>query len=287
MKKILLVFLAVFAALFVFITLNKKNPAATSIKEDSNAYTALEKENLNKFWAYYREATDYRMDDQWEQAAENYLHALDYNERHEDALYYLGNMYLELNRYKEAERCWLNLLEVNPKNSRAYLQLGTLYLGNETFFDIDKAERACRKSLDINKEETGPVLLLGEVYLIRGQLEVAASYFDAVTASNFKSTEAYFLGGYIAWKKGDVKQATSLFRKAVDYAKPPEKSSGQVEGEGDTRQNKGFGSVTSKSVFQGFMAQLSTVQPDQADHARQEAYNNLDVFLADLKRKVH
>lgn len=287
MKKIVLVSLAVFAVLFVVITLNKNRDASEASDQTANTHTAGEKEKVLAFWKHYRKATDHRMQGEWEQAVQHYRQALALNEQHEDALYYLGNMYLELSRYQEAEEYWKKLVEVNPKNSRAFLQLGSLYLSSAEFFDIDKAESACRESLKINKEETGPVLLLGEIKLIRGQLDQAAADFDAVRASNFKSTEAYFLGGYIAWKKGEMKKAQDLFIQAVRYSKPLDNKPGKVMGEGDTKRGIGFGAVTSKSVFRKFMTDLPDVQPEHSGQALEQAYTGLDALLADLKRRVH
>lgn len=287
MKKIVLLSLSVFAALFIVITLTKNKPATEELKQDDSAYSALEKENVIKFWEYYREATDYRMNGQWEHAVESYHHSLEFNGSHEDALYYLGNMYLELSRYREAEDYWQKLVQVNPRNSRGFLQLGSLYLSSEAFFDIDKAESACLESLKINKEETGPLLLLGEVYLIRGQLEDAASDFEAVSASNFKSTEAYFLSGYIAWKKGEESKARELFSLAVKNSKPLDTGSDKVHGEGDTKRGKGFGAVTSKSVFRKFMIELPDVQPERLDQALRKTYASLDSFLAELKSRIY
>ena len=287
MKKIALVFLALFAALFVVITVTKNKPSDEQPKQEEGSHTAIEKEKIIQFWETYRKATDYRMNKEWSLAAESYHLALDLNSRHEDAIYYLGNMYLELSRFKEAEEWWLKLVEVNPRNSRGYSQLGDLYLSSDELFDIDKAESASREALKINKEETGPLLSLGEVMLVRGKLEEAASYFSAVTVSNFKSIEAYFFGGYVAWKKGDAAKANDLFAQAVKYSKPQDNKPGKVEGEGDTKPGKGFGHVTSKSVFNNFIKELPGAQPEQDDQALEKAYRRLDAFLVELRSKVH
>ncbi|MBI5915191.1 MAG: tetratricopeptide repeat protein [Bacteroidetes bacterium] len=287
MKKIALVFLAVFAALFVVITVTKNKPSDGQPKQDASSVAAIEKGKIIKFWEHYRSATDFRLDGKWDLAAENYHAALELNDRHEDALYYLGNMYLELSRFREAEACWQKLVQVNPKNSRAFLQLGSLYLSSDELFDINKAESAFLEALKRNKEETGPLLSLGEVKLIRGQLEDAASDFEAVTGSNFKSTEAYFLGGYIAWKKGDLAKAGDLFSQAVKYSKPNDNNPTMVKGEGDTKTGKGFGAVTSKSIFRESMSGLPGIQPERTDQALDKTYRSLDALLAALKRKVH
>jgi len=287
MKKIVLVSLTVFTTLFIVIAVTKNKPAIGELNQENSGYTAIEKEKVIKFWKIYREATDYRMKGQWEQAADSYNQALELNGTHEDALYYMGNMYLELSRYKEAEEYWQKLAVVNPKNSRTFLQLGRLYLSSEEFFDIDKAEQSARESLKINKEETGPVLLLGEVSLIRGRLEDAAYYFDAVTASNFKSIDAYFLGGYVAWKKGDLNKARTLFLEAVKYSKPADKSPEKVIGEGDTKKGSGIGEVTSKSVFRKFITELRSIQTEHIDQALVKVYKDLDDLLEELKRRVH
>jgi len=287
MKKTALIILAVFAALFVVITLSKREPAKEAAKEQANSATAIEKEKVLKFWERFRKATDYRMNEQWSLAAENYRQALELNGRHEDALYYLGNMYLELSQFREAEACWKKLVEVNPKNSRGSRQLANLYLESDELFDIDKAEAACRETIRINKEESGPMLSMGEIMLIRGRLDEAAADFAAVTASNFKSTGAYFLGGYVAWKKGEKAKARELFGLAVKYAKPEEHKAGKVIGEGDTKPGKGFGNVTSKSIFRGHIAALSSVRPEEMEPALEKSYRQLDLQLTELKRKVH
>jgi tetratricopeptide (TPR) repeat protein len=287
MKKIILVSLSVFVLMIIVITLIKNKPATGEINTGNSSYSADEKERVLKFWSLYREATDYRMNDQWEHAAERYRQALDINGQHEDALYYLGNMYLELSQYKEAEECWLKLTQINPQKSRAYLQLGTLYLGSGELFDIDKAEMACRKALNNNKEETGPVLLLGEVNLIRGQLDEAAKDFQAVMNTNFKSAEACFLAGYIEWKKGDFTKARDLFSRAVEISKPTDNNPQKVVGEGDTKKKKVFGDVISKSVFRKFMTELPTVSPDQLNQALEKDYKSLNAFLVELKSRTN
>lgn len=277
--------IAVFVALFAVITIMKNKPSEQQGDSAENSVTNAEKEKVIKFWENYRQATDFRLEGQWEEAAAMYRAALSLNGEHEDALYYLGNMYFDLSKFREAEECWQKLLQVNPKNSRAFRQLGILYLSSDELFDIGKAENACREALRLNREETGPLLSLGEVELIKGQLAEAAADFKAVTGSNFKSIEAYFLGGYIAWKKHDKQNARRLYSLAVKYSKPSD-NPGKVLGEGDTKPGHSFGNVTSQSIFKEYIVELREVEQAQIDASLEKAYRKLDGTLAELKSKV-
>lgn len=286
MKKILIVSLLAFTGLFVLITWMKERTEAIDPSVSTSALTPMKKDSIRQFWALYKEATTLRMDEQWQEAADKYTEALSLNDQHEDALYYLGNMHLELGQYKAAETRWEQLIHVHPKNSRAYMQLADLYLNQTDLFDIDKAEGACLESLKYNKEETGPVQVLGEVNLIRGRLDEAAKLFESVFASNFKSTEAYFFNSYIAWKQGDVANAERLYNQAVKYAQPADHPPDKVLGEGDTKNGKGFGSFTSKSVFHPILALLkdTDIQPERSDMERH--FRKLDILLIDLRNRI-
>jgi len=284
-KRIVLISLAVFVALFAIITLTRHGSSNEENAQAESAQMSTEKEKVLKFWEYYHKATDERMDEHWAQAAEDYKQALELNPEHEDARYYLGNMYLLMSQDSAAEQCWRKLLEVNPRSTRAYLQLGNLYLRSEKKFNILEAERCYLSALKINKEETGPMLYLGEVYLVRGQMNDAVAAFDAVANSNFKSKEAYYLRGYIAWKEKDLATAKAQFAEAVKYSDPGSGGAGKVLGEGDTK-GKGFGSVTSTSAFHPFITELSGIPKDDMDEKMRDSYTRLEKLLAEMKRRI-
>merc|ERR1712000_146025 len=85
-------------------------------------------------------------------------------------------------------------------------------------FDLDAAEQVLQRALAINPEESGSLLQLGTVVLAKGDLERASKYFSMVRQLNFKAVEAYYLDGYIQWKRGDTDTATTLFRQAIEYS---------------------------------------------------------------------
>ncbi|MGA7304467.1 MAG: tetratricopeptide repeat protein, partial [Rhodothermales bacterium] len=167
--------------------------------EDSLA--VAERRRVHDFWSDFREATQLRLDGDFEAAREAYGRALENNPEHEDALYYLGNVNLELGNWEDARALWQRLVEVNPSSARAFSQLGSLALCRPEIpaFDLAAARSAFESAHRLNPEETGPTLRLGQVALLEKRTAEAADLFDAVTGSNFTSMEAYYLKAYTEW----------------------------------------------------------------------------------------
>ncbi len=274
MKKPLLIVLAVAAAATV-LWMRPPAPPQDEVVSISPADTA----GVRRFWTHYRTATRLRLSGRLDAAAAAYEAALALDDRHEDALYYLGNVQRDRGDVAAAEAAWLRLAEINPNSARAYHQLGNLYLCRRTAKELDpvKAEDYFRRALALNKEETGPVLRLGEVALVRGDLDAAADYLAAVLATNHWSVEATFLSGYLAWKQGDAARAGALFAQALHR---PDRTM-PVPGEGDTR---GAGPMTDGpvgcSLFQPVLGRLAHL----SDGAEADPwYHNLDSLLTNTR----
>lgn len=284
MKKPVLIAIAVLLALFGGITLLKSRPVSVDDPDGGEARTATEKEAVHRFWQTYRQATDHRVAGRWAEAAEAYRQALALDDGHEDALYYLGNTYLELGHLAAAEKAWTRLVHRNPNSARAHAQLGHLYFcfEQEGFFNLEAADAAFRRAMTINKEETGPVLRLGQIALIRGDHPEAQSHFDRVIGSNYQSVEAYFLNGYLAWKAGRTQRASELFTQALHYAQPVR----EVSGEGDTKA----GAAPMLSRLSGCQAFQTHIRPltgleDAADELGPR-YQELDALLVRFRSRM-
>ncbi len=176
--------------------------------------------DIREFWERFREATRLRIAGSHAAAQVAYTRALELNPRHEDALYYLGNTELELGHYREALAAWERLVAVNAASARAHSRLGDLYLCGDPGAprDLAKAEAEFQRAAEINREETGPLLRLGELALIRSRPADATRYLDAVIGSHARSVEAHLLKGYLAWKQEQEGPATALFHTAVTLA---------------------------------------------------------------------
>lgn len=237
---------------------------------------------ITAFWSRYRAATDLRIAGTIDSASEEYARALELDPAHGDALYYLGGMRLALGDYGAAERAWRRLLEVDPSSARAHSQLGGLFLclDPDAPLQLDSAEAHLTLAHQINREETGPLLHLGEAALIRGDATAANGYFQDVLGSHRSSSAALFYVGYLAWKAGDTGQARSAWDAAVKAAESAPPPAG-VPGEGDTRGGRPMTSrPTSCSQFHQLFDRLD--RPP----AMEGRYTQLDSLLRAARRRT-
>jgi tetratricopeptide (TPR) repeat protein len=197
----------------------------------------INQKQVQSFWNLYREATRLRVARMTQRASDAYARALEINPSHEDVLYYYGTTRLDLGDFAGAARAWTRLTALNPSSARAHSELGSLYLCLDAGapFQLDSAQRHLEKAHEINGEEIGPLVRLGEVALLRGDLTTAKRHFDAVLATHSANSIARFYAGYVEWKNGNVQLAQQQFARAVAAAgnsapsvRPP--------GEGDTKR---------------------------------------------------
>jgi tetratricopeptide (TPR) repeat protein len=257
----------------------RRDDAALDAAHDTMAARA----GIREFWTIYRGATGDRMAGRIGAARDAYRRALELSPRHEDALYYLGNMELELGHYDEAHSAWARLVQLNPGSARTHSRLGDLYACMDPGAprDLAKAEAEFRRALELNREETGPLLRLGEIALMRGNLAGTISRLDAVIGSHSRSVEAHFLKGYVAWKRAQPDSAAALFREAVSLARsaPPIQA---LPGEGDTK--RGLAPAVARTarcrIFDAEMEKLSGVDSASVATQMNEMYRQLDGRLA-------
>lgn len=245
---------------------------------------SMGKQDIKSFWETYRKATSLRMAGNYTEAVVNYEKALTLNNAHEDAIYYLGNMYLELKEYKKAQQTWEKLVTTNPNSARAHYQLGNLYFlyKDSDYFNLPKAAVEFKKTIAINKDFLQPLLYLGQIALFEGQDEEAQQNLSLVLVSNEKNTEAHLLNGYIAWKKGNADKARSSFSLAISNTATKAPTKG-IPGEGDTRAGVSLERSLNRSPFFSFTQKLSDTGLDSLDIF----YRDLDTFIKDYPISPH
>ncbi len=258
---------------------------STAIEAQISEKQSPDKQRVLQFWTHYREATNLRLSGQQEKAINEYEAALNLNPHHEDALYYLANVYINQRQFQEASSMLSRLIEVDSNSARAYTQLGVLHTcrSYQAGFDLQTARDAFQRAHDINKEQTGPLIQLGQVALLMQDWPAAGNYFDTVLGSNHQSIEPYFLNGFAAWKQGDLGKAVQMLGLSATQSKPAI-SIPHFSEEGDTKVGEALVSESSPcALFDAHLSNLHELpQPVSIDQMTQE-YRALDHTISAIR----
>jgi len=196
---------------------------------------APRRQRIRAFWQKLDSATDARKRGDCAAAAGLYEEALALDPQHEDALYYLGQCRRESGHPVEARAVFERLVGVNPQSARGHLALGSLLASPDPAerIDLEAAESHLRRAHEINGEETGPIVRLGEVLLVLERRDEAGRCFESALRTNPQSVEAAFLAGFVAWDAGSADLARLVRRvRAAAAVEAPVKG---VLSEGDRK----------------------------------------------------
>ena len=178
---------------------------------------ADDRERLVAFWSTQRAAMDaMKRQGDLERAVILFREALLLNPAHEDSRYYLANCLAAQGHVDEALGELALLRRQNPMSHRAHKQWGVLRAMNRTSSaDLVASRQALDRALEVNSEETGALLVLGELDLIEGDMESARRRFEWVCQTNPRAVGGFFLRGYLAWTAGDATAAELLAAAAA------------------------------------------------------------------------
>ena len=262
-------------------------PSSESQREPDKKVDSLSvatKKSIKDFWTFYRQATKDRIAGSWQEAVDGYAKALELNNAHEDARYYLANMYLELEDFNKAEENWNKLIALNTASSRAHFQLGKLYLNYEAieFFDLAKATDKFQRTTDINQDFLQPLLHLAQISIIQGNYSDSLEKLRIVLGSDYKNVEALFLIGFIDYKNGNMEDATANYMKARELSMPQDPVN-EIKGEGDTKTGKSLERAINQSIFVEY---FENFEPDKRMEIEEEMklrYSSLNNFIIQLQ----
>ncbi len=198
-----------------------------------------DKERQLRFWTVQRAAMNaMKVENDNAKAIALFRQAIALNPAHEDSRYYLGLCLASEGDIDGGLQSLAELQRLNPQSHRAWQQWGTLRAASATSEeDLIRAEQALERAHALNPEETGALLQLGEVALLRGQNELAEQRLTAAVRTNPKAVGGFFLGGYLALKRGDDARAKLLLAEARQALGPEWKPAGATS-EGDVRQKQ-------------------------------------------------
>jgi tetratricopeptide (TPR) repeat protein len=198
------------------------------------AVAAGERERIVKFWAMQRAAMHaLKVEKDPAKAAGLFREALALDPAHEDSRYYLATSLAAQGDTGGALAQYQELIRLNDRSHRGLAGWGRLRaITSRQEKDLRQAEQALLKAYDLNPEETGTLLTLGEVALMRGDRRLAQRRLDAVAATNARSAGGLFLLGYVRWKAGDAQHAREALERARAALGPDWKPAGSTA-EGD------------------------------------------------------
>jgi len=249
-------------------------PGATISSAPGTVPPADAKAATVQFWTVQHAAMDaMKRERDFGKAATLFRQALTLNPNHEDSHYYLANCYAALGDIPAAIAELDALSHINPQNHRAFQRKGELLAASATTrTQLGAARLPLVSALRLNSEETGTLVLLGEVDLARGDFVSAQTTLAHVCQANSRAMNAWFFRGYLAWKKGDMQTATSMLRSSRESLGPDWKPAGSVL-EGDVRQR-----MFNESGFLGVFAQQwdGALNPEMA-------YRRLDAFVRNIR----
>jgi hypothetical protein len=84
--------------------------------------------------------------------------------------------------------------------------------------DLAKADQFFRQALAVDPD-SGALLGVGEVAMLRGEWQQAREALDGVNTDNAMSVAAPYLLGYLSWRAGERDEAWRSFRLAVTRCK--------------------------------------------------------------------
>ena len=253
-------------------------PQTPPVSAGEPAAGASERSTLLLFWEAFSQATALLVKRDFAGAARAYEQALALNPRHEDSLYYLGQCRRELGRPAEAHESFARLVEINPDSVRGHLALGALLASPDPPrpIDLDGAETQFRQAHAINREETGSMVRLGEIAIVRGDIATARSWFESALQTNPKCVEAAFLLGYLHWEEDDRERARADCQRALRAAAAQAPVKG-VLSEGDRKAAPPLESPMGTTLFSSF---IDAVRRGAASQKAEGATCDLDRLYA-------
>src|SRR5215472_6092371 len=146
------------------------------------------------FWNKQHSAMDaMKRQKDYARAAALFREALALSPAHEDSHYYLANCLVALGQIPAAIAELDALTRINPQNHRAFQRKGELLAASASSRgELDQARQTLSTAIHLNSEETGTLVLLGEVLLAEGKPAEAEQNFAHACLANPRAATAWF-----------------------------------------------------------------------------------------------
>ncbi len=289
MKKkeiILIVFLLIAGFIVVSVLKYQSGPDQNNASNAANISATADTSRI--FWDYYNRATNYRHSGVTDSSIIKYVAALKFRPNHQDALYYLGSMYMKAGKFESAVKVWQHLIRVNPESARTYKQLGDLFFCRDAgrYFDPDKAREYLMRATELNREAMEPLIKLGEVALFQNRLDEASGIFTKLERTNQKNAEAHFILGYLGWKGHRTKDAQNELGMTMEYVDQLHIMTDETGGTAISDKNASMSGNSSCSMFVPWIKQhVSEIKEDDIDRDTNTIFASFDGYVTKLRKR--
>lgn len=242
--------------------------------DQASAPVKLDRVGLMHFWEKQHAAMDaMKREGNFAKAARLFREALAIDPDHEDSHYYLANCLAASGDIPSAIVELEALARINPQNHRAFQRKGELLAASASSrSQLDLARQSLEAALRLNSEETGTLVLLGQVALALGDFTAAERHFAHACQANPRAANVWFLRSYISWKQRDFQRASVMLANARNARGRDWKPAGSVL-EGDVQHR-----MHSESGFLNVFEQQWDGSPEL-----NRAYGQLDAYLRRLR----
>lgn len=257
----------------------KSSPSATQAEIPTDPRT-----RVRRFWDLQRAGMNaLKVDRDHPKAIRLLRDALAIDPNHQDSRYYLAQALVGMGDTESALRELTFLQGIAPASHRAWQQWGVLRVQSTTdLAHLIAGEDALQRAYRLNPEETGALLALAAVALMRGQSAVAEQRLVAVTRTNPRSAGAHFLLGYLAWKRGEPARARELLA-AVRESRGPDWQPKGATSEGDVRRKHHAETIPLSSFWEEWDGDVDL---DRAFRQLEQRLSRADVSGVDKSRPL-
>lgn len=123
--------------------------------------------------------------------------------------YNLGTCYFHLSKLKKAMLNFNKAQAVVPEYAGTYLQLGAIY---QRWYRDNEAIESYREALRRNKSELNTYVLIGDLFFLRNQIQLAKKYYDQCLRINQRFNNGLLGRAKIHFKEGEYYKALVVLK---------------------------------------------------------------------------
>ncbi|MCY7348414.1 MAG: tetratricopeptide repeat protein [Pyrinomonadaceae bacterium] len=160
---------------------------------------------------------------QYTKAEAAYLRAQSVKIKDSRAIYGLGNLYSDQQRWEEAERAYRTAIEIEPTAPEAYIALSFVLtqpiMGGDLADRYTEAEKLARRAIGLDPKNAFGYDQLGVALELGGgiSVETQTAYRQAIALEPTFAL-AYAHLGRLLRKTGSIKESTAAYRSAIEYS---------------------------------------------------------------------